>query len=895
MIWLYIIAFILSIILLAMICEGTKRYNNTFYILCAVTIVVVNFGYWQRAAAKNLWEALLANRISYLDGPFLTLFMLLTLAKFCDIRIPKWLIGIFVCLSMGVLSLVFTGGYQGAYYKEVSLIRLHGISSLEKVYGPAHVFYYALLGIYVLLMAGVLLYAVWNRERFSYINTFFFFGIVFSCVLVYVIEVIFSLDVTLLPFAYVFMEIFLYFLIRRMNMYDISANAANVRDEKGQYGYIAFSASRKYMGCNEKAGEFFEELRKQRIDYLFPSSEKFLYEEFDRWIYDFERGAVASKYLERNGRILYCTLNYFKEGNRGRRSGYLVEVFDDTQRQKHIKKMREMNEKLAKLAEEAEKANQAKSEFLANMSHEIRTPINAVLGLDEMILRETEDSEIRIYAENIRTAGDALLFTVNDLLDFSKIEQGKMEIDHSLYSLKDCILDVLQIVFQRIEEKGLSLVLGIDEKLPVRYYGDVMHLKQILMNLLTNAVKYTEKGTITLSVSICDHGKGKEDDRFAGLLFSVKDTGRGIRKADQKLLFKAFKRFDEKKNNGIEGTGLGLSITSNLLMLMGSALQVESEYGKGSDFFFELRQEHDGEERMGDFFEKDIYTLQKEANSRETFQVEKYQAGFTAPEAEVLLVDDNKMNLYVFQKLLKSTEIQPDTAVNGKEAIQRIKEKSYDIILMDHLMPEIDGVETLEKMRAEDGNPLGDAKVIMVTANAVSGSEEIYKKAGFDDFMVKPVSGKGLEKILFQYLPAEKVRKVSGQISETKKERMFAGGGLAVLSKKIQIQNGMAYANQDKEFYLELLKIFAGEYRGKRKELEKYILQIEKSSFYQSFIRLVHDLKGEARGIGAFSLGEMFFRLEKAGKSEDKDRILSGLPETLKEYEQVVQLIESVL
>lgn len=677
-------------------------------------------------------------------------------------------------------------------------------------------------------------------------------------------------------------------------MYDISANAANVRDEKGQYGYIAFSAARKYMGCNERAGDFFEELRGQRIDRLIPSSETFLYEEFDRWICDFERGAVASKYLERGGRILYCTLSYFKDGNQRRRSGYLVEIFDDTQRQKHIMEMQEMNEKLAKLAEEAEKANRAKSEFLANMSHEIRTPINAVLGLDEMILRETEEPEIRIYAENIRTAGDALLFTVNDLLDFSKIEQGKMEIDHSLYSLKDCILDVLQIVFQRIEEKGLSLVLDIEERVPVHYYGDVMRLKQILMNLLTNAVKYTEKGTITLSVHIFDPGKEDADDRFMGLLFSVKDTGRGIRREDQKLLFKAFKRFDEKKNNGIEGTGLGLSITSNLLMLMGSALQVESEYGEGSDFFFELSQEYDEEERMGDFFEKDIYTLSKEAYCREKFEVEKYHAGFTAPEAEVLLVDDNQMNLYVFQKLLGSTEIRPDTAVNGKEAIQRIREKSYDIILMDHLMPEMDGVETLEKMRAEQGHPLGDAKVIMVTANAVSGSDELYKKAGFDDFMVKPVSGKRLEKILFQYLPTEKVREAGRQILEAGN----TGHGdqeISLLAEKIQTEQGMAYADQDKEFYLELLKIFAGEYGEKKEEIEKCIRQIEEKAFYQPFIRLVHDLKGEAKGIGAFSLGEMFFHLEQAGKRGDKDKILSELPEAVKEYEGVVDLIESVL
>ena len=890
MIWLYIFAFFLSVILLVMISAGTKRYNNTFYILCAATIVVVDFGYWQRAAAKNLWEALLANRISYLDGTFLTFFMLLALAEFCGIRIPKWLLGVLFSMSSFVLGLVFTGGYQGIYYKEVSMIRLHGISSLEKVYGPAHTFYYILLGIYVLLMTGILLYAVFHKERYSYINILLFFCIVFSCVLVYVVEILADLDITLLPFAYVLMEVFLYLLFRRMNMYDITANAANVRNEKGQYAYIVFNAARKFMGCNEKAEEFFEELGRQKIDYLFPKSETFLYEEFDRWIYDFERGNASSKYIERDGRILYCTLNHFKEGQRGKRHGYLIEVYDDTGRQNHMREIQQMNEKLSRLAEEADKANRAKSEFLASISHELRTPINAVLGLDEMILRETMEPETRIYAENIRTAGDSLLFTVNDLLDISKIEQGKMKIEHLPYSLKDCIMDVLMIILPKAEEKSLSFYIHVEEDVPVNYYGDFMRLKQIFMNLLTNAVKYTERGRIELSVR-----QEKREGSLSGLLVSVKDTGIGIREEDMDSLFQEFKRFDERKNRDIEGTGLGLSITSNLLALMGSDLKVQSVYGEGSEFSFLLEQECAGDEVMGAFFQKDIVSLQKEAAGRLSMKNEKYHACFTAPDARLLLVDDNKMNLYVLRNLLKTTEIRTDTVMSGAEAIHKIAEQRYDVILMDHLMPEMDGVETLQRMRKEPGNHLEDTAVIMVTANAVSGSEESYLKAGFDDFMVKPVKGELLENMLLKYLPSEKVkrenRKKSGLNEPEEKGRELK----RVFGEEIEVREGLAYANGDYKFYTELLKIFAGEYEEKHLELQEALKALETSASYRSFTRLVHDLKGEARGIGAFMLGELFYSLEQAGKQEEKDSILLQMPETIEKYEKVVRLIKKAV
>ena len=391
---------------------------------------------------------------------------------------------------------------------------------------------------------------------------------------------------------------------------------------------------------------------------------------------------------------------------------------------------------------EAEKANRVKSDFLANMSHEIRTPINAILGFDEIILRESNNEDIIDYASNIKRSGQTLLVLINDILDFSKIESGKMDIIPMDYHLKVMITDIVLLIMPRASEKGLTIKCDIDEKIPSKLHGDDMRLRQVIINLLTNAVKYTEKGEVTLGAQLVEKGEK------AGIRFFVKDTGMGIRKEDQKTLFDAFQRVDEKKNRNIEGTGLGLAICVLTLEMMNSELKLESEYGKGSEFSFVIEQEIVDDTPVGKF------TVGGYGGSA---KVEITRENLRAPDAKVLVVDDVKMNLTVFKQLLKHSGMQIDTASGGEQSLDMIKNGNYDIVFMDHLMPEMDGIETLKKGIEEGIIDLNKMPVIALTANAIMGAKEMFLSEGFSDYLTKPIESKRLAETLAKYLPEDKV------------------------------------------------------------------------------------------------------------------------------------------
>ena len=404
-----------------------------------------------------------------------------------------------------------------------------------------------------------------------------------------------------------------------------------------------------------------------------------------------------------------------------------------------IRKEREMREE----TEAAKAASEAKGRFLANVSHEIRTPINAVLGFDTMILRESSETEIREYAANIQNAGNTLLSLINDILDFSKIESGKMNIVPVEYDLSSLITDIDNMMSIKAEGKGLDFILDIDTDLPSALYGDDIRIKQVLLNVINNAVKYTEKGSVTFKVS------GHYDQDNYVLRFLVKDTGIGIKQEDMPKLFGDFERIEESKNRKVEGTGLGMSITTSILGLMGSKLQVNSVYGEGSEFFFDLIQEVRDAEPIGDLAKHkiDVSSI-------------KYEIAFTAKDANILVVDDSKLNVMVFKGLLKNMEMNIDSAEDGKTALEKMTNNPYDIIFMDHMMPDMDGIEVLSifKDMVVNGESVinADTPVIVLTANAISGVKEQYVNAGFIDYISKPIIPEKLERLIDRYVPEEK-------------------------------------------------------------------------------------------------------------------------------------------
>lgn len=388
----------------------------------------------------------------------------------------------------------------------------------------------------------------------------------------------------------------------------------------------------------------------------------------------------------------------------------------------------------------AESANLAKSLFLATMSHEIKTPINAVIGMNEMIMRDAKDDSILEYATNIGEAGKTLLSIVNNVLDFSKIESGKMDIACVNYNMKSVLRDLIKMTELRIKDRNLKLILNIDENIPTEFYGDEIRLKQIVSNLLVNATKYTPSGSITFTVKEL---RRNEDD--VELFFSVKDTGIGIKEDDIARFLDSFVRVDQVKNSNIEGTGLGLTIASQLLKLMGSKLEVDSVYGEGSDFRFTISQKVVNKAPIGNVFEKE------EPRKREK------KIDFTAPEARVLIVDDSAINIRVAKGLLAPTKMVIDTCESGKACLEMCKDTYYDIIFMDHMMPEMDGIEAFKRIREDKSLKSNTSVIIVLTANTVSGSSELYKEVGFDYYLKKPIDVKELNEVVKSLLPGEKV------------------------------------------------------------------------------------------------------------------------------------------
>ncbi|MBQ6782344.1 MAG: response regulator [Treponema sp.] len=537
----------------------------------------------------------------------------------------------------------------------------------------------------------------------------------------------------------------------------------------------------------------------------------------------------------------------------------------------------------------ADEANKAKSAFLANMSHEIRTPLNAVLGMDEIILHESNEPSIVTYAENIQNAGQTLLSIINDILDFSKVEEGKMEILPTQYELSTVIADILNMIRTRAERKGLELEIAVNEDIPYLLFGDDIRIKQCILNILTNSVKYTERGSVKLSVDF-----EKKDKEHILLQIHVSDTGIGIKEDDLAKLFAPFQRIEENRNRTIEGAGLGITITQQLLQLMGSELKVQSIYGRGSDFMFTLEQRVIRWEPLGDF-------VHHYANLRE--QQKKYHESFHAPKALILVVDDNVVNLTVFNGLLKKTKIKIDTATSGKQGLSMLAEKKYDIVFMDHLMPEMDGIETMHKVQ-EISTPNADTPFIALTANAISGAREMFISEGFADYLSKPVKGSELESMIVRHLPKEKVILESNPdfvpdplVSLKQSEKSdFAPQLLQNMNnigqKAFGIQFIDAIANcGGYEFFYDVIRDFHHEIQHKANLIERYAREED----FKNYTIQVHSLKSSARIIGAMQLHEAAKYLESCGNAENKDEIVKKTPDLLRQYRSYAQLLIPLL
>ena len=516
--------------------------------------------------------------------------------------------------------------------------------------------------------------------------------------------------------------------------------------------------------------------------------------------------------------------------------------------------------------DEADRANIAKSRFLANMSHEIRTPINTIMGMNEMILRENTrnvpieySKSIMEYANNVKEASELLLGLVNDVLDISKIESGKVELVEEDYDTEELFQQIIAIIKVKSNEKDLTFETKIDRNLPRVLRGDDQKIKQVVLNLLSNAVKYTEVGGFSLEVKVID--KSSEN---CSIYIAVKDSGIGIKPENIEKLFSVFKRAEEEDNSSIKGTGLGLDISRRFVELMGGELKCESTYGEGATFSFEIIQKIVSPEMVGDFDEKPINIAPK-----------VYVPSFIAPNARILVVDDNELNLQVVDGLLKATKVKLVKVLSGMDCLEQLEKQPFNLVLLDHMMPKMDGIETLKRIRIDNPN----LPVVALTANAMEGGADFYLNAGFDAYLAKPVDGYDLEATIRKFIPNELITEVDE--SEIRKGIESLPQDLEWLysTPGITVAEGIAYCGGVDSF-IHTLKTFFETLDENADTIE----EAYKNNDIKLYTIKVHALKSSARIIGAARLSRMAKDLEDAGNDGAWDFIRNNTDELLYLY-----------
>ena len=719
---IHIAGFLVCFFIVYAIGRRENKHRANYMVVTVVCNVISLVGYILELMATNEAAMITAVKMQYLGKSFVGTFLFYTFVRYYNWKFPRSIIRMFWFIDISIYFVVLTLDYHMGYYKSYEVVTINGNKFLITQKAP----FYIITMVYMLgtlLLFSYLCHKHWKtaegRDK-QILGKLSVTSIVADIIIILSISDI-AYPYDLVPMIITVFIIVIGFLIYKYGLFSTLDIAKENLILSVEEGVIVRGVEGKFQYANPKAYELIPQLK--YVD------KKLIEKAIDRLV-----GNKKIDTIRFNGR--FFKINSRDLENDKKIVGNMITFFDVTD-------LHENNKKMEQLKIEADNANLAKSNFLANMSHEIRTPINAVLGMDEMILREATEENIIEYAMSIKRAGETLLSLVSDILDFSKIESGKMTIINEPYNVNELIADIVNTFSLRMRQKGLTFMTEIDESIPKVLIGDEVRIKQVALNILSNAYKYTKEGYVKLKIS----SKVKKDKCM--LEFFVEDTGIGIKKEALEKLFATFERIDEKKIRHIEGSGLGLNITKNLLLMMGSDIQVKSVFGRGSIFSFELAQKVVDNNPIGKLELKHIKMGEEQKND----------VRFEAPDARILVVDDNVVNLSVMKGLLKKTQVMVDVASSGAEAIKMTKTKEYHLIFMDHLMPEMDGIETFARIKEMDVNLNKNTPCIVLTANAISGSKEQYMKAGFDEYMTKPVDVELLDGNLLKYLPNDLVKK----------------------------------------------------------------------------------------------------------------------------------------
>lgn len=632
---------------------------------------------------------------------------------------------------------------------------------------------------------------------------------------------------------------------------------------------LVYDADRRLQIVNDAASSFFG-INAETETGKFGLGQYFDMDEDEAFLFEEKRKDIDAVCRKNQ---LYCSLAVSKIGDAyGDIIGYIIIVTDLSERMKNVQKLEEA-------IREAETANRAKSTFLANMSHEIRTPMNAIIGFSELLLKMELKPQAKEYIEDIRTSSGNLLAIINDILDISKIESGKMELVCTDYYTVGLFNDVFLIINAHAKKKGLDFHMSVDPNVPNKLFGDKIRIRSVLINLLNNAVKYTNKGEVSLAVTV----RNKKDG-IVTLEFKVSDTGIGIRPEEQEKLFESFSQVDCQAHYGVEGTGLGLAIVKGYTALMGGCVTVESVYGKGSVFTAAIEQKIVDDSPLD------------RAYAKEDEIIEDFSIGTMKIEGvRVLVVDDNQINLKVAGSSLGYYGLIVDTAASGAEAIRLCGQNRYQLIFMDQMMPQMDGIEAMRQIRELDAyyDFGGISRIIVLTANAISGARDELLQQGFDEYLGKPMNFKQLERLFLKFLPKENIRieqnaKIS-PVNETDAQSEIAA--LQVMLPQVEIAQGIANCGGNLEDYLSILQAV---YQDGNKQIQAF-RSLQQQENYADYTVMAHALKGAALNIGARKTADMAKQQELAGKRGENTYIDEHMEEFLQEYGLLLEKIGTVL
>lgn len=813
---------------------------------------IISFGYLQMMGytmllgTRSEGGALASLRLQYTGSIYICSFLMFFAIRFCRKHIPQIFRSLVLAVDVVLVVLIFTFPQTGLFISNMEFVAQPGEISYVmmtpgKLYYLSHLFAICQIA-YGIWVIGDTIY----KEKLA--KSFNKYGWLLAALSLSIVGYIQEGLMTFTHSRYdlapmcvgISVCIFFYAEYKKV-IYDIEAIVDKSLLQNMEGAIVIADSNYAFVKANVAAEELFPALRHCYVGGPLPL-------EVGSNMWD-NHGTTEYKLHDEIYNVSVTDINH-----RNDIVGHIMYFMNITEERRKLDEMK-------KLKEDADQANIAKSDFLARMSHEIRTPINSILGMNEMILRESKSREIRGYAQDIMNAGKSLLSIVNDILDSSKIESGKMQIINARYDFSSLLNDVVNMFTVKAEEKYLKFNVEVNPELPNSLYGDDVRIKQIFVNLLGNAIKYTEKGSVTLLVD------GSVNRDWVTLRVQVKDTGIGIKEEDRKKLFDAFERVDMKKNRSVEGTGLGLNITRNLLKMMNSELQVESVYGEGSNFHFELLQRISSGEKIGDFRKR----IERSKNES------KYRAVFCAPDAKVLVVDDNAMNRSVFRNLVKQTKVQVTDVDSGMAALREVEQNHYDLIFLDHMMPEMDGVETFRHMKEMENNQCKDTPIIMLTANAVLGAREEYLREGFHDFLSKPIEPDKLEKMIQKYLPQELLQEadpmevLNMDNTNTSTVELPEIEGVNWSYGKLHLPDDELLLSTTVKFYKTIPE--------EKEKIAKLFTQLEDPESLNDYRIRVHAIKGLTATIGILQLSEMAKALEKAVKENnlEKARILHPL------------------